>query len=331
MADLVPFSEILGYWLAIFLTLAILSFLYKDNPFYKLAEHLFIGVSIGYIIAQQYYDVLEPKLVDNVAAGHGFYFIPLLLALMMFPKLVSPRWAWLGRYPLAFVVALYAGININAQVQADLGAQLKRSMHDLDSIKVNINDAPRDELTQLPGVLPPVADAIIARRADKPFESLDEIAQLPSLTDAQRSTLAEERGPLLGLDARAGTHSGEKNLFKIFSEVLLLLGLLASLIYFYFSIEQKGAVGKVSRFGVWILMIGFGASFGYTVQGRLALAIGRALDVLGEDKPPDLAARIHGPLVAIISIVILVAGIVVWELAEKRKGGSGGSGSTTGS
>ena len=43
-----PFVDVMGAWLAIFLTLCILSFLYKDNPFYKIAEHLFVGVSIGY-------------------------------------------------------------------------------------------------------------------------------------------------------------------------------------------------------------------------------------------------------------------------------------------
>ena len=30
------------------LTLAILTFLYRDNPIYKMAESLLIGVSIGY-------------------------------------------------------------------------------------------------------------------------------------------------------------------------------------------------------------------------------------------------------------------------------------------
>ena len=40
--------DILGAWIAVFLTLAIFSFLYKDNAFYKIAEHLFVGVSAGY-------------------------------------------------------------------------------------------------------------------------------------------------------------------------------------------------------------------------------------------------------------------------------------------
>ena len=41
--------EIIGIWMSVFLTLCIFSFLYKDNPFYKAAEHIFVGVSAGYI------------------------------------------------------------------------------------------------------------------------------------------------------------------------------------------------------------------------------------------------------------------------------------------
>ena len=40
----------LGIWVSALLTLAIYSFLYKDNPFYKLAEHIFVGVSTGYLL-----------------------------------------------------------------------------------------------------------------------------------------------------------------------------------------------------------------------------------------------------------------------------------------
>ena len=43
------FSTILGAWVAAFLTIGIFSYLYKDNPFYKAAEHLFVGVSAGYL------------------------------------------------------------------------------------------------------------------------------------------------------------------------------------------------------------------------------------------------------------------------------------------
>jgi hypothetical protein len=69
---------------------------------------------------------------------------------------------------------------------------------------------------------------------------------------------------------------------------------------------------------VWVLMIGFGASFGYTVQGRLALAVGRAMDMLDLDKPPELARQVSGPVVSVVSIVVIVIGIVVWEKLQRK-------------
>jgi hypothetical protein len=317
MPELVTQIDIIGYWLGIFLTFCILSFLYKDNPFYKFAEHLFVGVSLGFLVMQQYFDVIHPYLVEKLAGGEMLALVPLLLCIMLFMKALSRRLAWVARYPLALVVALYAGFAIKT-VEANLGAQLKESTQSLDAPKVNINTATPEELAALPGVSGSVAEKIVQRRAEAPFQSVDQIAGLPGLTEPQRDTLAQERGHFIGLDARAGTADGERDLFGIFSEVLLLLGLIASLVYFYFSIEQKGAVKGVSRFGVWILMIGFGASFGYTVQGRLSLAIGRAMDVLGKDKDPVLADRIQGPLVAVISIAIIVTGILLWELKLRR-------------
>jgi len=53
--------------------------------------------------------------------------------------------------------------------------------------------------------------------------------------------------------------------------LVLIAGILACLVYFFFSIEHRGVVGKVARSGIWILMITFGAAFGYTVMGRIAL------------------------------------------------------------
>ena len=49
------------------------------------------------------------------------------------------------------------------------------------------------------------------------------------------------------------------------------LSVLCCLVYFFFSFEHKGVVGKVARVGIWVLMITFGAAFGYTVMGRIAL------------------------------------------------------------
>nr|MBP6840113.1 hypothetical protein [Kofleriaceae bacterium] len=61
-------------------------------------------------------------------------------------------------------------------------------------------------------------------------------------------------------------------------------------------------------------------------QGRIALAIGRAQDIRSTFIAKEDAAQIHGPLVAIISAAIIIAGLVVWERRQARAGGTGGPG-----
>ena len=56
---------------------------------------------------------------------------------------------------------------------------------------------------------------------------------------------------------------------------LVFVGTITILLYFYFSKAHTGAYGKVVRIGIWYMMVGFGASFGYTVMARISLLIGR--------------------------------------------------------
>ena len=57
-------QEILGAWVAAFLTLAIFSFLYNDNPIYKAAEHLFVGISAAYALVEAFWQYLKPNLLE---------------------------------------------------------------------------------------------------------------------------------------------------------------------------------------------------------------------------------------------------------------------------
>jgi len=57
--------------------------------------------------------------------------------------------------------------------------------------------------------------------------------------------------------------------------VVFMVGVYSVLIYFFFSKEQNAVTKRVARLGIWFLMISFGAAFGFTVMGRVALLIGR--------------------------------------------------------
>ncbi len=75
------------------------------------------------------------------------------------------------------------------------------------------------------------------------------------------SVLYQLHGAVRGIDA---TVSG-----LMFA--LALIGLVCSLSYFFFAREHRGALAVTSRVGIYTLMIGFGAGFGMTVMGRVAL------------------------------------------------------------
>jgi hypothetical protein len=61
------------------------------------------------------------------------------------------------------------------------------------------------------------------------------------------------------------------------STLLVIIGVLSALVYFFFSAAHKGTLGVVSRLGIYIIMIGFGAGFGLTVMGRIALLVQRII------------------------------------------------------
>ena len=124
----------IGTTVAAILTLAIYSFLYKDNPFYKVAEHLLLGVSVGYFLVTTIVTTLVPKLFIPVFAdGELSYIIPGLLGGLMFfrfSKKLSPY----SRIPLSLIIGVGAGVAIPAYMQAQLIAQLKTTMLPLDNI-----------------------------------------------------------------------------------------------------------------------------------------------------------------------------------------------------
>jgi len=63
--------------------------------------------------------------------------------------------------------------------------------------------------------------------------------------------------------------------FQTLNNFVTIVGVLTVLIYFYFSRQNTGIIGYLSKIGIWFAMICFGATFGYTIMGRISLLIGR--------------------------------------------------------
>lgn len=187
-------------WLMAFVTIALFSFLYKDNSVYRLVEHVFAGLSAGYYIGLIWKSVVIQQLWDPMTQGGQWWlFIPGLLGCLMFARLV-PRISWVSRLALAFVMGNTAGVFL---------------------------------ISQLHGLV------------------------LPQMQSTMTPSLSPEGGVNLLLTA------------------VVVVGVVSTLIYFYFSKAHTGVLGGTAKVGIWFIMVAFGAHFGYTVMGRVSLLIGR--------------------------------------------------------
>lgn len=95
-------------------------------------------------------------------------------------------------------------------------------------------------------------------------------------------------------------------LIEILSNLLVVIGVCAGVFYFFFSKKHTGALGVVSKVGIAFLMMSFGASFGYTVMGRISLAIGRFQDLL------------HYPLMAGTALIVLIVALAIESRGRAR-------------
>jgi len=123
-------GEVIGIWIGAILTLGIFSFLYKDNPFYKFSEALFVGISAGYWFVVTFWQYFVPKFWDNLALAyselltkgrvdyHWIYLLGGFFGVLMLLRLV-PKIGWLSRWSLAFIVGTTAGLQFTRYLESN--------------------------------------------------------------------------------------------------------------------------------------------------------------------------------------------------------------------
>lgn len=197
-------------WMEVFFTMMMLSFLYRDNPLYKLGENIFLGISIGWGWVMSWEITVMPFLIkpigDMFVEFHWWdlqLFVWLALGSTLLFRFTRNK-AWVSNYYFAFLFAYVAGVSIPNGVQ-------------------NI-------LIQVGNLMQPL---------------------------------------------------NQGSFYESSKWFVIIFGSAAALSYFFFSKPHKGALGKAARTGILLMMVCFGAAFGTTIMGRVALFIGRAQVLVG--------------------------------------------------
>lgn len=317
--------ELFQIWLMAFVTLALFSFMYKDNPVYRIAEHIFAGLTAGYQVGLIWDTVIQQQLWDPMLSGKWWLLVPGILGCLMFTRF-SQRYSWVSRISLAFVMGVTAGIFIISQLHGLVLPQMQDTMiartqaDKVDKIPVTVNNTPfvlvdsTSDMATIDSLYPNLQ--VIDKNAPKDMRieatfkgepdlgtleyyapvcsliSLDdpkakyELAKVQVyndndiVTELTQDSIYNVSYNLSSYDSyepgRYKISVGvQKTTILLILTIIIVIGVVSTLIYFYFSHEHKGALGVTAKVGIWFIMISFGAHFGYTVMARVSLLIGR--------------------------------------------------------
>jgi len=216
-------------WVGVFLTFCIFSFLYKDNPFYKFGEHIFVGVTNAWSLVFSWNRIIVPvviepfksacvqastdgmskELFNPMGEANFLVVIPLMVGLLYLARFI-PGKQWMVRIPIGILMGYYTALAIPATIEGQMFPQMK--------------------------------DTILTRAIFDP--------------------------------AQGGSTWGT------ICSIIILIGVLTTLTYFFFSKEHKGLLKGTAKTGIVFVMVAFGASFGFTVMARVSLAIGRFVFIM---------------------------------------------------
>ncbi len=197
--------QLIGTIVAVILTLMVYSYLIGDNPLYRLAQHIFVGVSVGYITLVVIYNVIVPfvsrVLEDRSWLDRALPVLALLLGVLLWFKVARPRNIF-SNAVLAIIVTTAAALGLGGTLVGTLLPQMQATML-----------------------------------------------------------------PLNG------------DLYTIVGNIVIIVGVIASLGYFYFTARVDGTrtitASYVATAGRWFMMVAFGTLFGFAVTSFFALLADR--------------------------------------------------------
>ena len=125
-------ADLIGALLGFTFTIFVLSYIWGDNPVFRLSIHIFVGVAAGYAIIVTVYNIILPYLIfPLVGDNHSemilavVYLIPSALVLCK----ISPRLSKLGNPAMAMLVGIAAAAAIGGAVIGTVQPQLSASIH----------------------------------------------------------------------------------------------------------------------------------------------------------------------------------------------------------
>ena len=97
--------------LAAICTLALFTYLYKENPIFRFAEHCMIGLAAAHSLVMTWDNYWKPTLTKDIPGGEWYLIIPLLLGLLIYTRYFS-KISWYAKIPMSLWVGYGVGYTL---------------------------------------------------------------------------------------------------------------------------------------------------------------------------------------------------------------------------
>jgi hypothetical protein len=134
-------------------TLALYSILYRENPIYRMAEHVLLGLATGYIVMQAWTDVISTQWYDPIFKDGQWLWLWVLPIVIMAYFIFNKKIGWMSRIPLVILSGFVAG----QQFQAFAGQYFRQINDSFKPLRPNVmainNPNPSAETLSISGMI----------------------------------------------------------------------------------------------------------------------------------------------------------------------------------
>jgi hypothetical protein len=142
--------------IAFLFTVMIFSYLIGDNPLFRIAVYVFVGVSAGYVAVVAWWQVLWPDLIVPIFSGAPIQRVVLLVPFLLSGMLLMKGWPTLTRLgmpAMGLLVGVSAAVALGGAANGTILPQVNATIGAFNPAGFTSVESPFDALIILAGVI----------------------------------------------------------------------------------------------------------------------------------------------------------------------------------
>jgi len=109
-------TVLFNYLVLIFLTISMMSILWKENPLYRFAQYSTVGVAASVTILSAL-EALQKQAVLPILRGTNYWMIiPTVMGILIFTNQLGRKYNWISRYPLGLVLGVGTALALRGTI-----------------------------------------------------------------------------------------------------------------------------------------------------------------------------------------------------------------------